>query len=318
MRVAVLDDYQGVAPRLADWGSLGPDVEVRFHSDRVADPDALVARLADVDAVVLMRERTPFPREVFERLPRLALLVTPGMRNAAVDLPAARDTGVVVSGTPGSVGSTAELTWALVLALVRHVPAEDAALRAGRWQTTVGVDLAGRTLGVLGLGKLGRRVARVGHAFDMQVIAWSQNLTVEAAAEVGVERVERDELFRRADVLTVHVVLSDRTRGLVGAAELGLMKPTAYLVNTSRGPVVDTDALVAALTEGRLAGAGLDVFDTEPLPADAAVRRAPNTVLTPHLGFVTEDVLREWYAGAVEDIAAFRAGAPIRVLEPAG
>jgi phosphoglycerate dehydrogenase-like enzyme len=314
MRVAVLDDYQRVAQGLADWGSLGPDVALTFFHDHLTDPDALVRRLADMDVVVLMRERTAFDAALLARLPRLRLLVTTGARNAAIDIAAAAARGVVVSGTAGSGTTTVELAWGLVLSLLRHVPAEDAALRRGAWQTTLGRGLAGQTLGILGLGRLGKRMAAVGLAFGMEVVAWSQNLSAEQAAEVGVVRVEREELFRRADVLSVHLVLSDRTRGLVGAAELALMRPTALLVNTARGPVVDSAALVDALHAGRIAGAGLDVYDIEPLPPGDPLRSAPNTVLTPHLGFVTEEVYRSWYGGVVEDIAAFRAGRPLRVL----
>jgi phosphoglycerate dehydrogenase-like enzyme len=246
-----------------------------------------------------MRERTPVRRSLLARLPRLRLLVTTGMRNASIDLDATAELGVVVSGTPGSGTATVELTWALILALARQVPAEDAALRASRWQTTVGRELSGRTLAVLGLGRLGSRVAAVGSAFGMHVVAWSQNLTPEAAARAGAELVSRDELFRRADVLTVHLVLSDRTRGLVGADELALMRPTSYVVNTSRGPDRGHRRSGGRPPCGTVAGAGLDVFDTEPLPVEHPVLRAPNTVLTPHLGFVTEDVLRTWYVGAV-------------------
>ncbi len=313
-RVAVLDDYQKVAGSLADWSSLPDGTEVVFFSYHFTDEEGLVERLVDFDVVVLMRERTPFPRSLIKRLPQLKLIVTAAMRNAAIDVAGAREHGVVVCGTEGSGGATLDLTWGLILALIRHLPTEDAALRAGRWQTTIGVDLEGRTLGVLGVGRLGSRVARVGQAFDMDVIAWSENLTAERAAEVGVTRVERDELFERSDILTIHTVLSGRTRGLVGRRELSLMKATAYLVNTSRGPIVDETALNDALRSGQLAGAGLDVFDVEPLPMWHPLRTAPHTVLTPHIGFVTKETYRQWYGGAVEDIAAFLSGSPIRVL----
>jgi phosphoglycerate dehydrogenase-like enzyme len=312
-RVAVLDDYQRAAGRMADWASL-PDAAVTFFSDHLSEEAPLASRLADFDVVVAMRERTPFPRALLTRLPRLRLLVTTGMRNAAIDLLAAAELGVTVCGTAGSGTSTAELTWALILALVRHVPAEDAAVRSGGWQHTLGVDLADRTLGVLGLGNIGRRVAAVGAAFGMEVIAWSQNLTAEAAAAAAARRVEREELFRLADVLTIHLVLSERTRGLVGAAELAVMKPSAYLVNTSRGPIVDEAALTAHLRAGAIAGAALDVYGVEPLPADDPLRALPNTVLTPHLGYVTERTYRTFYGQAVEDIAAYLAGRPVRVL----
>ena len=314
-RVAILDDYQDVARRLADWKSLPAEVVV--FRDHLSDESKVAARLADFDVVVAMRERTPFPRSLFERLPRLRLLVTTGMRNASIDLRAAADRGVVVSGTAGLPSPTAELTWALILALVRHVPREDRATREGRWQETLGTTLKGRTLGVLGLGQLGSRVARVGKAFEMDVIAWSQNLTAVRATAVGATLAgSRDELLARADVVTIHLVLSDRTRGLVGARELGLMRPTAYLVNTSRGPIGDEDALIATLRAGKIAGAGLDVFDEEPLPADHPLRRLPNTVITPHLGYVTEETYQIFYSQALEDIRAFQAGAPVRVLSP--
>ena len=314
IQLAVLDDYQQVAGRMVDWAAALPDASPTFFSDHLVDEDAVAARLAGFDAVVAMRERTPFPRSLLARLPRLRLLVTTGMRNAAIDMAAAAERGITVCGTAGSGTSTGELTWGLILALARHVPAEDAGVRAGGWQRTVGTDLAGATLGVLGLGNIGRRVAAVGLAFGMDVIAWSQNLTAEAAAAAGARRVEREALFREADVLTIHLVLSDRTRGLVGPAELALMKPTAYLVNTSRGPIVDEAALAEHLRTGRIAGAGLDVYSVEPLPAGDALRTLPNTVLTPHLGYVTERTYRTFYREAAEDVAAFLAGHPVRVL----
>ncbi|HEY4026898.1 MAG TPA: D-2-hydroxyacid dehydrogenase family protein [Candidatus Dormibacteraeota bacterium] len=299
---------------MADWGATLPEAAITFFADHDPNATTLSARLADFDVVVAMRERTPFPREVLARLPRLRLLVTTGMRNAAIDMGAAADLGITVCGTAGSNTSTAELTWALILALLRRVPAEDAAVRAGGWQHTLGIDLSGRTLGVLGLGKIGRRVAAVGAAFGMEVVAWSQNLTAEAAAGGGARRVEREELFRLADVLTIHLVLSDRTLGLVGETELTLMKPTAHLVNTSRGPIVDEAALAAHLRGGRIAGAAIDVYGVEPLPSDDPWRSMPNTVLTPHIGYVTEDTYRTFYREAAEDVAAFLAGRPVRVL----
>jgi phosphoglycerate dehydrogenase-like enzyme len=310
MRVAVLDDYQGVALSYADWGGL----EVEVFADHLAGDDEVVARLAPFEVVVAMRERTPFTRARLERLERLKLLVTTGMRNASIDLEAAREHGVTVCGT-GSLGPpTAELAWGLILALTRHIPAEDARMRAGGWQHTIGPELAGRTLGLLGLGRLGSRMARIAQAFEMETIAWSQNLTPERAAEAGAEAVAKDELFRRADIVSVHLVLSDRTRGLVGADELALMQPTAYLVNTSRGPIVDEAALLDALHSGRIAGAALDVYDTEPLPADHPLRSAPHTVLTPHIGYVTTGTYELFYGDAVEDIDRWLAGDPVRVL----
>jgi phosphoglycerate dehydrogenase-like enzyme len=316
-RVAILDDYQGVALRLADWGSLPAGTDVVVFGDHVADEAAGAARLADFDVVVAMRERTPFPRTLIERLPRLRLLVTTGMRNASIDLRAAADHGILVCGTGGLPSPTAELTWALILALVRHVPREDRATRGGGWQETLGTTLAGKTLGVLGLGQLGSRVAGVGRAFEMEVLAWSQNLSAERAAAVGATLAGgRDELLARADVVTIHLVLSERTRGLLGARELALMRPSAYLVNTSRGPIVDERALIAALQAGAIAGVGLDVYDEEPLPSDHPLRRLPNTVITPHLGYVTEETYRIFYAQALEDVRGFLAGAPVRVLSP--
>jgi phosphoglycerate dehydrogenase-like enzyme len=315
MRAAVLDDYQCVARDYGDWDSLD-GVEVIVFTDHLSDEAALAERLAPFEIVVAMRERTPFRRSLFERLPALQLLVTTGARNASIDLAAAQAHGVTVCGTGYVSPPTSELTWALILALARHVPEEDANVRAGGWQTTVGADLAGRTLGVLGLGRLGRRVATIAQAFEMDVIAWSPNLTAERAAEAGAELVSKADLFGRADFLSVHIVLSDRSRGLVGAPELALMKPTAYLVNTSRGPIVDQAALLDALHAGRIAGAALDVYEPEPLPDDHPLRRAPRTVLTPHIGYVTAGTYEIFYRDAVADIAAWRAGAPLRVLAP--
>jgi len=312
VRVAVLDDYQRVARDYADWDSLAPHEVVFFHEPIPANE--LVRTLEPFDAVALMRERTAFPAAAIEALPRLRLLVTTGMRNASVDLDAARAAGVTVCGTEALGHPTAELAWGLILALARRIPTEDASLRAGRWQTTVGIGLHGKTLGVLGLGRLGAQVAGFGTAFGMRVIAWSQNLTAERAAECGAELVTRERLFGEADVLTIHLVLSDRTRGLVGAAELTSMKRTALLVNTSRGPIVDEAALAAALADGAIAGAAVDVFGTEPIPADHPLLAAPNIVLTPHLGYVSDDGYAIFYPQTVEAIAAFAAGEPVRVI----
>jgi phosphoglycerate dehydrogenase-like enzyme len=314
-RVAILDDYQGCALRMADWASL-PDTEVVVFRDHLAEAAAVAARLADFDVVMAMRERTPFPAPLLERLPRLKLLITSGMRNASIDVGAAVARGVTVCGTQGLPYPTAELSWALILALFRSVPVEDRATREGSWQVTVGYGLNGKTLGVLGLGGLGSRVAKVGRAFEMNVIAWSPNLTAERAAEVGATLVPKDELLARADVVSIHLVLGDRSRGLIGARELGLMKPTAFLVNTSRGPIVDEAALVAALRAGRIAGAGLDVYDEEPLPLNHPLRSLPNTVITPHLGYVTDETYRIFFGHAVENVAAFLKGSPVRVLRP--
>jgi len=314
VRIAVLDDYQNVAREMADWASLGADCEVVSFQDHLRDNDAIARRLNDFEIVVAMRERTPFPRALLEKLPRLRLLVTTGMRNASIDLAAARERGVVVCGTPGASGTTGELTWGLIHALFRQIPREDRLVREGKWQTTVGLGLAGKTLGILGLGTIGSQVAKVGTAFNMEVIAWSQNLDAERASRAGAKRVERDELLARSDVVTIHLVLSERTRGLVGERELARMKPTAFLVNTSRGPIVDEAALAAALKKGTIAGAGIDVYDSEPIAPDHPLLSAPNTVLTPHLGYVTREGYSAYFRGAVEDLAAWRRGAPVRVL----
>jgi phosphoglycerate dehydrogenase-like enzyme len=313
MRVAILDDYQHAALASADWATLGAREVTPFHG-HIADTADLVAQLRPFDVVVAMRERTPFDSERFRLLPSLKLLVTTGMANASIDFAAARAAGVTVCGTRGSASSATELTWALILSLVRHVPAEDARIRADGWQHTMGLGLRGRTLGVVGLGNLGLQVATIGLAFGMEVVAWSQRLTTSHADAAGVTRVTKDELFGSSDVVTIHYKLSPRSAGLVGTREIGLMKPTAYLVNTSRGPIVDTDALLAALRTGAIAGAALDVYDEEPLPGGHPLRNAPRTVLTPHIGYVTDDGYRAFYGEAVEDIGAFAAGRPIRVL----
>lgn len=314
MRVAILDDYQNVALASADWTKLGASEVTPFHG-HIADTADLVAALRPYEVVVAMRERTPFDASRLRSLPSLRLLVTTGMANASIDMSFARSRGVTVCGTRGSAGATAELTWALILSLVRHVPAEDRRMRAGGWQETVGFGLRGRTLGVVGLGRQGRAVAAIGLAFGMRVVAWSVHL--DSSPLDGVSVITKEELFSSADVVTVHYKLSARSAGLVGARELGLMKPTAYLVNTSRGPIVDSDALLAALRSGSIAGAALDVYDEEPLPAGHELRSAPRTVLTPHLGYVTDDGYQVFYSDAVEDIEAFFAGSPVRVLNEA-
>jgi phosphoglycerate dehydrogenase-like enzyme len=315
-RVAILDDYQGVALSMADWASLGAGVSLHPFHERIRGEDALAARLRSFDVVVAMRERTPFPATLLQRLPALKLLVTTGRRNAAIDVQAASARGVVVAGTATMAMPPVELTWALILALARHIPRETAAMRDGGWQTTMGVGLHGKTLGVIGLGRLGSEVARIGHAFGMQVVAWSQNLTREKTDPAGVELVDKDTLFRRSDIVSVHLVLSARTRGVVGERELALMKPTALLVNTARGPIVDEHALINALRRSVIAGAALDVFEEEPLPVDHPLRRLENALLTPHLGYVTDENYRLAYGEAVEDIRAFLAGAPVRVIHP--
>jgi phosphoglycerate dehydrogenase-like enzyme len=316
-RVAVLDDYGLVALARGPWERLDGRAEVEFFGDHLTDPDELAARLAPFDAIVAMRERTAFGRDLLERLPALRLLVTTGMMNASIDMQAARERGIVVCGTGSRAAPPAELTWALILGLVKHVRTEDAAVRAGSWQQEVGGDLEGRRLGVLGLGRLGARVARVGLAFGMEVVAWSHNLTDEEAGDVGATRVGIDELLRTSHVVTIHLRLSDRTRGLLGPRELGLMRSDALLVNTSRGPIVDEAALVEALRTGAIAGAGLDVFDVEPLPPDHPLRSEPRALLTPHVGYATDATFRVMFAQAVEDVEAWLDGAPVRVLDGA-
>lgn len=316
LHCAVLDDYQHAARGFADWGLLAGRVGVRFHHERLGSEDAIVAALGDCEIIVAMRERTPFPRSLLARLPKLKLLVTTGMRNAAIDLKATQELGILVCGT-GSFGpGTAELTWALILGFARKLTQENASLReGGPWQTTVGMDLYGKTLGVLGLGKLGSQVAAIGRAFGMQVLAWSQNLTPEACAAAGVEHAGTlDRLLSESDILTIHQILSKRTRSMLGDAQLRRMKPTALLVNTARGPIVDEPALIAALREKRIAGAALDVFDVEPLPAEHPFRRLDNVLATPHLGYVSEASYKAYFTDAVADIVAWLDGKPERVL----
>jgi phosphoglycerate dehydrogenase-like enzyme len=307
----VLDDWQRCAASYAEWDRLGSDVDF-VHEHLLGD--ALVERIGDAEVVVVMRERTPFDAALLSRLPELRLLVTTGAANASIDVAAAQRQGVTVCGTRGLPGPAAEMTWALILALLRQVPHADATVRAGGWQDTVGTDLAGATLGLVGLGRLGSRVARVGLAFGMEVLAWSQNLDPALARERGVEPVSKDELLARADIVSLHLRLSDRTRGIVGAAELRAMQRSAYLVNTSRGPLVDEAALLDALHRGEIAGAGLDVYDEEPLPDGHPLRTAPQVVLTPHLGYVTDGGYRLFYGDAVDDIASWADGSPLRVV----
>ena len=315
LRCAILDDYQNVALSMADWSQVGPSVEIKVFNEHLGAPDKVIAALQGFAIVCAMRERTAFPRAVIEALPDLKLLITTGMRNASIDLEAAKAKNVVVCGTPAFGNATAAIATGLILELARHIGYENARLKAGAaWQTTIGLDLEGLTLALLGLGKLGARMAEIGRAFKMNVIAWSENLTPERCKEAGVEYVNRDELFRRADFLSIHLQLSERTRGLIGAKELGLMKPSAYLINTSRGPIVEEAALIAALREKRLAGAGLDVFDIEPLTIELPLRQLDNVVLTPHLGYVAEQNYRAFFVGMVDDIRAFLDGKPVRVL----
>jgi phosphoglycerate dehydrogenase-like enzyme len=315
MRLSILDDYQGVALEMADWSPLQGRVEIVVERKPFADEDEAARALSGSQIVAAMRERTPFPRSLVERLPDLKLLNTTGMRNASFDLAALRDRGVVVCGTQGGGLDTAELTWGLIIGAARRIAEDHRAMREGLWQTRIGNRLEGKTLGVLGLGRLGSAVARVGFAFDMKVIAWSPNLTTERAAAVSVERVDKETLLRQSDVLSVHMVLSPRSRGLVGRNDIALMKKTAILVNTSRGPIVDAYAVIEALETGRLGYAAFDVYDREPLPADHPLRRTPNILLTPHIGYVTEENYRSSYAQIVENIVAFLDGRPVRVIQ---
>ena len=315
LRCAILDDYQNVALTMADWSKVGAAVEIKVFNRHLGAADEVVAALKGFAIVCAMRERTAFPRAVIEALPELKLLITTGMRNASIDLDAARDRGVVVCGTPGFGNATAAIATGLMLDLARHISYENAWLKAGAvWQTTIGLDLEGMTLGLLGLGKLGSQMAQIGRAFRMRVVAWSQNLTPEKCEEAGVDYVRREDLFRGADFLSIHLQLSPRTRGLIGAGELALMKPSAYLINTSRGPIVEEAALISALRDKRIAGAGLDVFDVEPLPLEHPLRKLDNVVLTPHLGYVVEQNYRAFFGGMVDDIRAFLDGEPVRVL----
>ena len=305
VNIAVLDDYQNIALEMADWSSLDGRATITVFNDHLADPDRVVDRLLPFDVVCVMRERTPLPRAIIERLPRLKLIASTAFRNASIDIAAAAERGIEVMHTGYDSSPTVELTWALILASARHIAAENASLRSGGWQRAIGDGLRGKTLGVLGLGNIGSQIARVGLAFGMEVIAWSQNLTPEKAEAQGVRLTSKDELFRQADIVTIHLVLSGRTRGLVGAAELATMKPSARLVNTSRGPIVEEAALVDALRERRIAGAAIDVFDVEPLPSDHPYRSLENALATPHIGYVSRELYRTFYGDTVKNIAAW-------------
>jgi phosphoglycerate dehydrogenase-like enzyme len=315
-RCAILDDYQNVALKLADWGKIAGDVDVTVFNKPMGGPDEVARALKDFHIVCMMRERTPFRRNTLEALPNLKLLITTGARNASIDMAAAAERGVTVCGTGGFGNPTTGITFGLILELTRRIGYEHARLKAGEsWQVTLGPDIEGMTLGVIGLGKLGARVAGVAKAFGMKVIAWSQNLTPERRQEVGVGYAAKEDLFRTADIVTIHLQLSDRSRGIVGAKEIGLMKPTAYLINTARGPIIDEKALIAALQERRIAGAGLDVFDVEPLPLDHPFRRMDNVVITPHLGYVSRQNYETYFPDIVEDIRGFIDGKPTRVVK---
>jgi phosphoglycerate dehydrogenase-like enzyme len=313
MRIAILDDVERVALASADWSSLGAD-DVLALDRHVGDHDDLVAILEPYDVVLVQRERTPFPRALLERLPQLRLLLTTGFRNASLDVAACEELGITVCNTGGDMAPVVEMTWALILAALRDVPQHALAMRDGRWEQVAGRSLEGSTLGLVGLGKTGSRMAEIGHAFRMDVVAWSANLTAETAEAHGARLVGKRELFEVSDVVSIHLLLSGRTRGLVGSDELRAMKPGAWLVNSSRGPIVDEAALLQALRENWIAGAALDVFDVEPLPADHELRTLPNTVLTPHAGYVTRENYTDWYASAIDVIAAWAAGTPIRAV----
>jgi phosphoglycerate dehydrogenase-like enzyme len=315
-RCAILDDYQNVALEVTDWSKVAGDLDVNVFNEHLGGPDSVVKALQGFDIICAMRERTAFPRAVIEKLPDAKLLITTGLRNASIDVAAAKERGVVVSGTPSVGNPTAGIAIGLMLELTRRIGYENARMKAGQpWQTTIGLDLDGLTLGILGLGKLGARTAAIAKAFGMKVIAWSQNLTPEKCEAAGVGYVSKEELFRQADFVTIHVVLSPRSRGLVGAEEIGLMKPSAYLINTSRGPIIDEAAMLAALRQRKIAGAGLDVFDVEPLPTDHPLRKMDNVVLTPHLGYVAMQNYRAYFGGVIEAIRGFLDGKPVRVLD---
>ena len=314
MKIAVLDDYQQVAREFADFSALEADHDVRIFHEHLGDRDAVVAALAEFDVIAAMRERTVFDRATLERLPNLKFMVTTGNRNASIDMDCLKERGIPCASTGGRLQTTPELAWGLILAVARNIPLEDRNVREGRWQTTIGLDMQDKTLGIVGLGRLGREMARIGQAFRMNVIAWSQNLTAEDAADAGVTRVEKGDLFAQADVITIHYKLSERSRGLVDKAAIDAMKPTAILVNTSRGPIVDYVALADALKAGRIGGAGLDVYDDEPLPVDDMMRSLPRTVLTPHLGYVSHDTYRIFYSETVENIEAWLKGEPMRLI----
>ena len=313
-RIAILDDYHNAALDAADWDSLGPETEIKVFNETIEGQDNVAKALQGFDVIVGMRERTPFPKSLIEKLPDLKLLITTGMRNQSFDMEAARQQGIVVSGTAMLGTAAAEHALALIFALFKKIPFEHRTMQEGGWQGHVSEGMDGKTLGLLGLGKLGSRVATVGLALGMNVIAWSENLTDERCQEVGATHVGKDALFAESDVISIHLVLSDRTRGLIGATELSLMKPTAYLVNTSRGPIVDEAALVEALSSNTIAGAGIDVYDTEPLPTDHPLRSLKNTVLTGHTGYVVKELYALAYGEAVEDIRAWMDGEPVRVL----
>jgi phosphoglycerate dehydrogenase-like enzyme len=312
-QVALLDDYQGVALQSADWSPLNGKADITVFRDHLSDSAALVERLKPFDVLSVMRERTPLTRAILEQLPNLRLISSTGFRNASIDLTAAKERGITVCHTGYSSHGAIEMTWALILAMLRNVPAEFASVQKGRWQISVGGDLEGKTIGIVGLGNIGARIAKIAHAFGMNILAWSQNLTRESAEKQGARLVSKEDLFRTADIVTIHLVLSSRTKGVIGATEFGLMKPTAYFVNTSRGPLVDEDALINALKSRAIAGIALDVYDSEPLPATHPFRSLDRLLVTPHIGFVTNETYRIFYRDTVENIVAWLGGTPVRV-----
>ena len=315
-RCAILDDYQSVALKMADWSKVAGDLDIKVFSEPLSGPDAVARALKGFEIICAMRERTPFPRQLIEALPDLRLLVTTGMVNRAIDLEAAKARNVVVCGTPSFGNPTTGIAWGLILELTRRIGFENARLKSGAlWQSVVGTDVEGLTLGVIGLGKLATRVAEVGKAFRMKVMAWSQNITPERAQAASVEyAASKEDLLRQADIVSIHIPLTPKSRGLIGAGELGLMKPSGLLVNTSRGPIVEEAALLAALREGKIAGAGFDVYDVEPLPLAHPLRKLDNVVITPHLGYASQQNYRAYFAGVVDDIRGFLDGKPVRVL----
>lgn len=316
IRIALLDDYQNVALDSTKWTELNPGTAIEVFHDHVSDEDALVERLQEFDVVMALRERTAYPRSVLERLPNLKLLSTAGMRNASIDVDAATDLGILVCGTGGSSRATMELTWALILSLLRSVPQENSAVRSGLWQETVGIGLDGKTIGIIGLGNIGGQMAEIARAFHMNIVAWSQNLTAERAAECGATLVTKQELLEQSDIVTIHLRLSDRTVDLIKTDDIALMKPTAFLVNSSRGPIINEDALIGALQNKKIAGAGIDVFDPEPISPDHPILKFDNAIVTPHLGYVTKETYVNFYGQTVENVNAFMDGDPVRVINP--
>jgi phosphoglycerate dehydrogenase-like enzyme len=316
VKIALLDDYQHVAMESADWTTLPVGVSVEVFHDHLTDEDELAERLGDFDVVMALRERTAYPRSLLEKLPNLKMLTTAGMGNAAIDVQACTDLGILLCGTQGSSRATMELTWALILGLMRNIPREYQATRSGKWQETAGLGLDGKTIGIIGLGNIGGQMAEVARAFHMRIIAWSQNLTEQRAEECGAMLVTKQELLEQADIATIHLRLSDRTRGLIGASDLARMKSNAFLINSSRGPIVDESALIDVLRRGAIRGAGLDVFDQEPLPANHPFLSLDNVLLTPHLGYVTYETYRNFYGQTIENVAGLIDGAPQRIINP--